>query len=178
MNRFLVAIPLLCLLGVAACDDAAAPASSSEDPITARTDARRARLQRLARIDALARLYVGHELARRELLALGGKNEATVISDLAARPDFRTRCSERVGEFLAADGRGATNKAVDPDAPVAAAFEDKADAERFARWLVRTVAPLAAEEVIAGTGKAIDQLTYREILDAARAASETAGGGQ
>src|SRR5436190_12691823 len=81
---------------VAACDDRSdVSSSSSSSEINARTDARRAQLARLSRVDALARLYVGHELERAELLGLGSKSEAVVIDVLVARPDFKMRFSAR-----------------------------------------------------------------------------------
>ena len=172
-RSLLFAAALLCL--APACTDADST-STGWSEINERTNARRAQLARLQRVDALARLYVGHELRRDELLALGAKNEALVIDALVARPDFKTRFSGRVAEFMEANGKKPTSQSLDAAKPLADAFagsaeKKKAEAQRFARWLVRELAPRVADEVLAKHDAAFAQMTYRELLDVIRSAS-------
>ncbi len=149
--------------------------------IRGRTDGRRARLAALANVDAVARLYVGHELTRSDLLALGAKPEKVVLDSLAARPDFRARHAARIADFRATEG--AHRPAEAPESPAATppellvdAFDgDERDAERFASWLARTVAPLTAEAVIAEHHASFKRMTYRELLDAIRSKSQRDG---
>jgi hypothetical protein len=174
MKRIAFFLSLLVLAPACADRDGTASADSE---VTARTDARRVRLRRLASVDALARLYVGHELRRDELLALGTKSESAVIDALAGRSDFRPRYAARVGDFLTASGKAPVSTEVDPGKPIADAFGGaarKAEADRFARWLVQTLAPLVASEVIAKNEATLAQMTYRELLDTVRRASEPA----
>jgi hypothetical protein len=142
--------------------------------------ARRAKLERLAAIDALARLYVGHELRRDELVVLDARTEAAVVAALTARPDFRTGLSTRAAAFHAIDGRGPSAQAsapLDPNAPLADAFNvDPGEANRFGRWLASSLAPRVAPDVLARTDGALGQMTYYELLDALRTASKTGSG--
>ncbi|MBX3233797.1 MAG: hypothetical protein KIT84_08980 [Labilithrix sp.] len=131
--------------------------------------ARRVRLERLASVDALARLYLGHGLKRDELLALDATSEEGVIAALKARPDFRQQYATRLGTFGATEGKGASSNVVDPRAPIADVFGEPKDAERFARWLVWTLAPAAADDVLAKHDAVLGQMTYDELLDAVRA---------
>lgn len=155
MKRFL----LLLLLAAPACQPADGT-SSSEHAVT---DDRRARLARLSKVDALARLYLGHELDRSSLVALGTKSTTGVVDDLVKRPDFK-----RGLEARAADFSGST-RPLDPNAMLGDSLG--ADAPRFANWLVNGLAPLAATEIVKENGRNFPKMTYRELLDTIRAAS-------
>ncbi len=177
MSRVLLAsFAFACSILAACADKEPAP----EDDITVsnevrgRTDGRRARITQLAKVDAVARLYMGHDLARTDLLSLGAKNEAAVIDALTARPDFRTRYAARVADFLAADGHAALTPATIPPDRLADAFGgDATRAERFARWLVRSQAPLVADDLTARHD--FKTMTYRELLDAIRVTATARG---
>jgi hypothetical protein len=168
---------LLCMLLIAiaapACADRDDSGSTSESEV--RTSAHRSRLARLSNVDALARLYVGHELRRDELLALGSKSEGAVIDALAARADFTERYIARIAEFSIASGHAPTSKAADPQKPLVDAFDGKkADADRFARWLTQSLAPRVASDVIAKNEATLAQMTYRDLLDTIRRSSGAA----
>ncbi len=170
MRTLLLLLPLTLLVPACANDDATSEASSE---VNARTTARRAQLARLQRVDALARLYVGHELDRKELRGLGSKNEAAVIEELVKRPDFKTRFSGRLAEFMETNGKKPTSRDVDPNAPLVDAFSGageakKAEAQRFGRWLVRELAPRVADELLAKHDGQLAEMTYKELLDAIR----------
>ena len=163
-------------IGVTACADKKDDGSSSsiDSDISSRTDARRARIARLTKVNAVARLYVGHELASEELHGLLTKNEAAVLDALAAHPDFKTRYAARVADFDKESGLASAaprNAAIDPSAPLADAFGGKkAEADKFARWLTRNLAPLVADELLA-KNPAFGDMTYRDALETIRKAS-------
>jgi len=166
----------LLTLALAACADKNADTSSSVDSdVTARTDARRARIARLSNVNAVARLYVGHELTRDELHGLLTKNEAAVLDAMIAHPDFKTRFAGRLAEFNKETGlrsTGAQNASLDPSGPLADVFGGKKDqAERFAKWLTRSLAPIVAEEIFATSTAQLGEMTYRDLLETVRKAS-------
>jgi hypothetical protein len=116
---FLVITPVFAL----GCDRESSSTAQDESAVSARADARRARLERLSRINTLARLYIGRELRPDELVALGTRPEDTVIEALSKTPDFATRFGARVGDFHAGDGKAsgskpATSHASTPTAPL------------------------------------------------------------
>jgi hypothetical protein len=158
---------LVLLLGVGACSDRQdAEATASSELSTPR----RVRLDRLKRVNALARLYIGRELRRDELTELSNANEAAVVASLVARPEFSGQLIARAAAFRAAEGRGARSEDVDPAAPLADAFKsDAAEGERFGRWLVGAVAPR-----VAGSVSVREAMSYRELLDAIRRAARGA----
>lgn len=177
MNRLLtlLLVSSIAIVGTAACTDKKDDSSSSIDSdISSRTDARRARIARLTKVNAVARLYVGHDLASEELHGLLTKNEAAVLDALVARPDFKTRFAARVADFDKESGLvSATprNAALDPTAPLADAFGGKKpEADKFARWLTRNLAPRVADELFA-TNPAFGDMTYRDALETIRKAS-------
>lgn len=160
--RFLLPLTVMVLAG---CSERPESTGSAESSLS--SSPRGARLSRLAAVDALARLYVGHSLKRDELLALGGASEQGVIDALEARPDFLQQYATRLGTF-----GSAASSVVDPRAPIADVFGGEvADAERFARWLIRELAPAAADAVLAKHDAVLGHMTYVELLDALRSAS-------
>lgn len=161
----------------AACTDKKDDASSVDSDVSSRTNARRARIARLSKVNAVARLYVGHELKNEELHGLLTKNEAAVIDALVLHPDFKTRYAARVSDFDKESGLASfppSRSALDPAAPLADAFGGKKpEADKFARWLTRNLAPLVADELLA-KNPAFGDMTYRDVLETIRKASAKA----
>jgi hypothetical protein len=129
---------------------------------------RRARLERLARADALARLYIGRSLRPAELASLTD-SEAAIVEALARRPEFGARFAARLGDYASAYALAPRSESVDPTVPLIDVFGgDRAEAGRFASWLFRTLAPLHAEARLPTEHTRLGEMTYRELLETLR----------
>jgi hypothetical protein len=166
------------LATLAACDGprSAEEAASEQD---VRTKANRQRLGRFARVDGFARLYLGESLAPAELGKLANKSEAAVVEALVSRAEYKQRFALRVGAFLdrraPEDPASAGPTGLDPAAPLADTLKTNEQADRFARWLTRELAPRIADDLVKEHGKSFAQMTYRELLDTIRNASADRG---
>ena len=165
---------LLSVLAVTACEGSrSGEESSSEQEI--RTKASRQRLARFARVDAVARLYLGESLSPAELGKLASKSEAAVVDALVARAQYKQRFALRVGSFLdnrlPEDPAFAGPAGLDPSAPLSDSLRTKEKADRFARWLVSELAPRIADDFVKEHAKTLAQMSYRELLDEIRKAS-------
>jgi hypothetical protein len=129
----------------------------------------RVRLERLARADALARLYIGRSLRPAELAPLARDTEPAIVEALARRPEFGARFAARLGDYASAYALAPRSESVDPTASLIDVFGgDRAEAGRFAYWLFRTLAPLHAEARLPTEQTRLAEMTYRELLETLR----------